>query len=1154
MSKFTHFHVHTHYSVLDGAAKVKDLIKRAKELEMDALAITDHGNMFGVMEFVQEATEAGIKPIIGVETYIARNGVENKSGKEDRSGYHLILLAKNFEGYRNLIKLVSRSYIDGFYYTPRMDKSWLKQHSEGIIASSACLGGEIAQMILKNNLEDAETALRSYLDIFKDNFYLELMNHGYDEQATVNRVLFEMAKKHNVKLIATNDVHFIHHDDYEAHKLLISINTGKDSMEDALHYTGNEYLKSYEEMQTLFSENPEVLQNTVDLANSIETIDLEKKAIMPNFPIPEEFESDDDYLRHLSYEGARKKYEELNDEISSRLDFELSVIKNMKYAGYFLIVQDLIAIAKQKGVLVGPGRGSAAGSLIAYAIDITNVDPLKYKLLFERFLNPERVSMPDIDIDFDDEGRESVFQYVVDKYGQDKVAQIVTFGTLGSRSAIRDVARIMGAELSIADKLAKLIPEGQGVSILDAIEKSPEFKKIFEQGSDLEKKIIENAKKLEGTIRQTGVHACGAIIGRYPLEETIPLALPKGATMPVSQYEGHVVEEAGLLKMDFLGLKTLSIMKETVNNIKKRHKIQIQIDDIPIDDAETMKLFQKGETVGIFQFESAGMRKWLKELQPTTIDDLIAMNALFRPGPMQFIQKYIDCKQNKIPVTYPHPLLEPILKDTYGIMVYQEQIMEAGKILAGFTLGGADILRRAMGKKLPEEMRQQKALFLKGAKELNGIDEKQASKIFDLIQEFAKYGFNKSHSAAYSVLAMQTAWLKTHYSPEYMAALLTHNLSDLKKITTFIDDAKHMDIQVLGPDINESDHNFTVTKSGKIRFGLSAIKNVGEAASISIIEEREQNGKYESIEDFLKRLHAKNVNKRCIEALAYAGGFDSFDIHRAQFFHKMSDNTVFIDVMLKHATYLKTSALSNQPSLFGTTEETALPQLQFPVCEPFSKFEELKYEKEMTGFYINSHPLDEYKFEIDHFCSIKIIDLKELNAHQNKIVSFAGMIVDSKEKITKNNKKYGTFIIEDETESYTINIFNETYLKFKHFLDIGTFVLCSAMVKKQYNGERLEINILSIELLADISDKISGAELMIPLETLHEVADIIVSAVKNCKGRIPVKFSVFEQSNSNGKTFGCKLINPNHKVNREFLSLVNTFENCKLVVNKNNGV
>lgn len=1148
---FTHLHVHTQYSILDGACKIPNLVNKAKELGMTSLAITDHGNMYGVLEFVNYASEAGIKPIIGVETYLARNTVDSKINKEDRSGYHLILLAKNMTGYKNLIKLVSKSFIEGYYYTPRIDRSWLKEHSEGIIASSACLGGEISQMILKRNIEDAENALLFYKDIFGDDFYLEMQNHGYDEQKLVNKELIELSKKHNVKLIATNDIHFINEDDYEAHKLLIAINTGKDLSEDSLYYTGNEYLKSYEQMVSLFPETPEAIQNTQELADKIEHISLKQNVIMPVFPIPEEFENDDDFLRHLSFEGAKKKYKEVTQEITDRLNYELEVLKNMGFAGYFLIVQDLIDAAKKQGVIVGPGRGSAAGSAVAYCIGITNIDPIKYKLLFERFLNPMRITMPDIDIDFDDEGREKVFDYVINKYGKDKVAQIVTFGTLGSRSAVRDVARVMGAELSIADKIAKLIPSDADITLEKAIKTNSDFRELYEKGSDIEKKIINNAIKLEGTVRQTGVHACGAIIGKDPLSEMFPLARAKDSETPVSQFEGKIVEYAGALKMDFLGLKTLSIMKDCAKIIKRNKNIDVVFDDISLEDQKTIELFQKGDTVGIFQFESDGMRKWLKELKPTDIEDLIAMNALYRPGPMSFIQTFVDRKHKKIPIEYPHPLLESILKDTNGIMVYQEQIMQAAQILAGYSLGNADILRRAMGKKKPDEMAKQRSIFVEGAKTHNNIDKETALKVFAQIEEFANYGFNRSHSAAYSFLAFQTGWLKAHYPAEYMASVLTHNLNDLKKITFFIEESKKIGLTVLGPDINESFRDFSVTSSGHIRFGLSAIKNVGEAAAESLIEEREKNGNFKDLNDFLKRINTRNVNKRCIESLAYAGAFDNFGIHRAQFFYKENENAPpFIDTIIKHASNIQNIEQSNQQSLFGEISEHSVPELKMPDCEEFSLFEQLKYEKLVTGFYINSHPLDGFRLEIDNFSNVKIEDIKNnLDAYEGREIAFAGIISSAIEKISKQNKKYGNIFVEDETDSIQMGLFGENYLKFKHFFEPGTFVHIRAKVQKQYNSDKNEIKITNICQIPDLVDRIISADVFISAEGIISNRNELTNIIKQSKGNITLRIIIVVED-YNEQKLSCSFSMKQKKVDISLLKYFNSLDYAKVRINK----
>ncbi len=1151
MSKFTHLHVHTQYSILDGASKIGELFRRAVELDMNAVAMTDHGNMYGVMDFVAQSKKFPIKPIIGVETYVARNGYENKASFEDRSGYHLILLAKNFAGYKNLIKLVSRSFTEGFYYTPRIDKSWLKGNTEGLIASSACLGGEIPKMIHEKGIGAAEKSLEFYQDLFGDDFYLEIQNHGLPEQLEVNKALRKLSEKFNVKLLATNDVHFVMEDDYEAHKLLISINTGKDLNEDTLHYTGNEYLKSHEEMLMVMNGLEDAVENTVKLSDTIEPFDLERKVIMPVFPIPESFKNDDVYLKHISYKGAEKRYGELSDLITERLDYELEVIKNMGFAGYFLIVSDLIQAAKDNGVLVGPGRGSAAGSVVAYSIGITNIDPIKYNLLFERFLNPERISMPDIDIDFDDEGREKVFEYVIQKYGRDKVAQIVTFGTLGSRSSIRDVARVIGADLATADKVAKLIPEGPDMSIEKALEESPDFRSVYQKGTETEKRIIENAKKLEGLIRQTGVHACGTIIGRDPLTNDIPLARAKDSDLPVTQYEGKHVEAAGMLKMDFLGLKTLSILKDASDIIRARHGVEVVLDDIPFDDPKTFELFQRGDTVGIFQFESAGMRKWLSELKPTHIEDLIAMNALFRPGPMEFIQKFVDCKHGRQKIEYPHELLEPILKDTNGIMVYQEQIMQAAQILAGYTLGSADILRRAMGKKKAEEMAKQKSIFVEGALKLHGIQPEQGEKIFAQIEEFAKYGFNKSHSAAYSVLAFQTAWFKAHYPAEYMAAVLTHNLNEIKNITFYIDEAKRAGIKVLGPDINESYKFFSVTQEGKIRFGLAAIKNVGEAAAQALIHERRSIGKFENLQDFLKRLNSRNVNKRCVEALAYAGAFDSFGIHRAQFFFKENETAApFIDTIMRHAAHIQSISSSNQQSLFGETEEAAMPALSIPECEPFTQFEQLKYEKEYTGFYINAHPLEQYSLILRKFCSGNIETLKfAIKNEAETSISIAGLVIASQEKISKNNTKYGFITIEDETGTFDLALFNEQYLKFKHFAEVGIFIYIELKVQKSFKTERYDVRVQNICQVSDVEEKIENATVVMHTDVLKNNYSEITGLIRQSKGKIHLKLSLFGKG-TDGEQQGCDFILKNRKVGLDLVKHLDSLEGCRVTLLK----
>lgn len=993
MSEYTHLHVHTQYSILDGAAKIPELMTKVKENGMNSLAITDHGNMFGVLKFCNEAKKQGIKPIIGCEVYMAINSRFDKQGKENRHAYHLILLAKNIKGYRNLSRLSSLGYKEGFYYSPRIDKELLRKYSEGLIASTACLGGELPKAIIHKGEAQEEEVINEFIDIFGDDFYLEVMDHGWPEQKKVNDRIFELAEKFNRKVIATNDVHFVNKADYDAHKILICLNTGKD-LDDTggLYYTGNEYLKSPKEMAELFKEHPEALSNTQEIVDKVEIYDITTKdIILPRFPLPEGFETEDDYLRDLTYKGAEKVYEQVSESVKERLDFELKVIKEMGFPGYFLIVQDFIAKARELNVLVGPGRGSAAGSAVAFCTGITNIDPIKYNLLFERFLNPERVSMPDIDIDFDDEGRERVMQYVIDKYGESHVAQIITFGTMAAKLAIRDVARVLKLPLQEADRLAKLVPERPGITLSQAFKEVKELGDVRKKGDELAKKTLTFAQTLEGIARHTGTHACGVIIGPDDLIEHIPLSTAKDSQLMVTQYDGKLVESVGMLKMDFLGLKTLSIIKDAIVNVKKRQNIDIDIDKIPLDDERTFELYQRGETIGTFQFESEGMRTYLKELKPTNIEDLIAMNALYRPGPMNYIPVYINRKHGREKVNYPHPWLEDILKPTNGIMVYQEQIMQTAQIMAGYSLGGADILRRAMGKKLASEMQKQKVIFVEGAMK-KGIEESTAVEIFRIMERFAEYGFNRSHSAAYSLIAYQTAYLKAHYPAEFMASVLTHNLNDIKKITFFIDESQRQGIPVLGPDVNESHLDFMVNQNGEIRFGMGAIKGVGEAAVNALIEERDANGGFKGIIDMVTRVNLRSVNKRCFEALAMAGGFDRFsDSHRAQYFHREhTDDIIFLEKILKHGNAIQERMNSAQVSLFGESEDIEIPTIELPTTLPWSKIEQLKNEKSVTGFYISGHPLDDYKIEMTNFCNVTIGQLSEnLREYRAQTVNFA---------------------------------------------------------------------------------------------------------------------------------------------------------------------
>jgi len=1154
MPYFAHLHVHTQYSILDGAASIPKLLSKTKEYGMDALAITDHGNMYGVLKFFNEAKKQGIKPIIGCEVYVARNNRFQKRTKEDRSGYHLILLAKNLTGYHNLSKLSSLGFNrDHFYYTPRIDKELLRQYSEGLIASSACLGGELPGAIMNFGKEKALEVINEFTDIFGDDYYLEIQDSGQPEQAAVNKAIIELSAETGVKLIATNDVHFVNKEDFDAHRILICLNTGKD-LDDttSMHYSGEEYFKSPEIMAESFKEVPEALENTKEIVDKVEEYEITtKKIILPHFPIPEEFSTEDDYLRDLTYTGAKKLFTEVTDEIKNRLDFELDVIKEMGFPGYFLIVQDLIAEAKKMGVIVGPGRGSAAGSAVAYCTGITNIDPIKYNLLFERFLNPERVSMPDIDIDFDDEGRDKVLKYVVEKYGEKKVAQIVTFGTMAARLAIRDVARVLKLPLPIADKIAKLVPEKPGTTLKSAFKNVPELNEIRKNGEPLQMKTLKFAETLEGSARHTGTHACGVIIGPEDLMNYIPLSSAKDSQLMVTQYEGKLVESVGLLKMDFLGLKTLSIIKDAIENIYLRHDKRIVIEDVPLEDDETFKLYQRGDTIGTFQFESEGMRNHLKVLKPNNIEDLIAMNALYRPGPMNYIPKYIDRKHGREKVEYPHPWLEDILKPTYGIMVYQEQIMQTAQKLGGYTLGGADLLRRAMGKKQADVMKEQKLVFIEGAKN-KGIEEDNAKEVFEMMERFAEYGFNRSHSAAYSVIAYYTAYLKAHYPAEYMASVLTHNINDIKKITFFIDECRRQNIPVLGPHLNESDLYFMVNSKGEIRFGMAAIKGVGENAVNAIIEERKKNGAFRDIFDFAKRITLRAVNKRSFEALAKAGAFDHFDkTHRAQYFYREnSDDSIFLEKIIKHAGKFQEKQNSSQVSLFGDDEDVNIPDIVMPACEPWSKIQQLRNEKEVTGFYISGHPLDDYQIEMKNFCSHTIEQINfDLKTLRNKSITFSGMVTSSTTRITKSGTEFGLFSVEDFTDSINLSLFSETYLKLKHFLVDGSFLIIKAKVQPRYNNpDIMDIKISSMSLLADaIKSYTHEITLFLKSEKINqESIKQIKNLVQKNSGKCSLKIKIFDPE----ENISIQMKTRNNRVNPDkFINAVQKIGNLKFKIN-----
>ncbi len=1111
MNEFTHLHVHTQYSILDGASGISELIVKAKEYKMKALAITDHGNMFGVKKFYDTAIQEGIKPILGCEVYVAKKSRLDKKDKQYRSGYHLILLAKNKTGYHNLIKLVSIAWIDGHYYKPRVDKELLRKYNEGIIATSACMAGEVSHIILNEGEEKAEKVILEYKEIFGDDFYLELLNHSLEEQEKVNEVLIRLSKKLDVKLIATNDVHFVNQEDAYAQDILLCLNTGKDyDDKDRLRYTGQEYFKSPDEMYGLFPGIPEALENTNEIADKVETYELNREVVLPDFPVPEEFKNQDDYLRDLTYQGANAHYPELTEEIKDRLEYELSVIKDMGFAGYFLIIQNVLNAARDMGVSIGPGRGSVAGSAVAFCINITDIDPIKYDLLFERFLNPERISMPDIDIDFDEDGRDDVIKWVTEKYGADRVAQIVTFGTMRAKNSIRDVARVIGLPLSEANMLSKLVPEKQGTTLQDAYKEVPELAGAKNSDNTKIKETLKFAEILEGNVRQTSLHACGVIIGRDDLIEHIPLTISKDTKLLVTQYEMEQTEKVGLLKMDFLGLKTLSIIKDAVKNIEQSKQIKIDIKSIPLDDPKTLELYQKGETIGTFQFESPNMRAYLKELRPTSIEDLIAMTSLYRPGPMEYIPKFIKRKQGKEKIEYPHEMLEEILKDTYGIMVYQEQIMKIAQIMGGFTMGKADTLRKAMGKKKMDIMKQQKAEFIESA-EKKQVESKKAENIFDDMAKFAGYGFNRSHAAGYTILAFRTAYLKANHPAEYMAAVLSRNLSNIKEITIFMDECKRMGLPVLGPDINESNLKFNVNKNQELRFGLGAIKGVGEKAAISIIEERNNNGNYKDIYNLVERVNLHSVNKTTVESLTMAGAFDNFNnIKRSPFFAKDKNDISFIEAVIKYGNKIQDEKYAS-PTLFEGTNNIEVSKPKIPECEEWTTLEKLNKEKDLIGIYLSAHPLDVYRFEINNLCNTTLSEFNDMKKLNKKEIIVAGIVNDAQHKTTKTGNPYGTITIEDFTDSYKLFFFSKDYLNLKNYFTSGYSLLLKGKIQPKYNSDELEFKVNSINILSEIRKEIKSISLKIPLAGLtEEIGNELFKLADSNKGKTLLKFQIYD--------------------------------------------
>lgn len=1052
MSDFSHLHVHTQYSLLDGAARINKLVERASELEMSALAITDHGNLFGVPEFYHASRKAGVQPIIGCEFYVAPSGMTERS---DRTRYHQVLLAKNETGYRNLIKLSSLSYTDGYYYKPRIDRETLRQYSDGLVATTCCLQGEVLQTILKRGEQAARAVFEEWLDIFGEDYYIEIQDHGIPDQKTCNHVLLKWAGEYNVKVIASNDVHYVEQEDAAAQDVLLCLQTGKELNDpNRMRFENDQFfLKDVDQMRLSLRDMDPIMRDAA-LDTTREIVDkcaLELsmgKLLMPHYPMPDQFAGDmDAYLRHLVFDRARLRYPEMGPDVVERLNSELGIIAEMGYAGYFLIVQDFTSVARDLGVRVGPGRGSAAGSAVAYCLGITNIDPLRYDLLFERFLNPERVSMPDIDIDFDDRGRGRVIDYVVKKYGRDNVCQIITFGTMGAKSVIRDVARVLDLPLSEADRIAKLIPDGPKVSLADATREVPEFRALQKDSNPQIQNLLHYAMVLEGSARHTGVHPAGVIIAPGTVSDYVPVAVARSKNDDVvtTQYDGKWVESFGLLKMDFLGLKTLTVLTDAVKLIERNHGINIDLDEIPQDDEKTFEIFQDADTVAIFQFESSGMREWLRKLKPTSIDDLIAMNALYRPGPMQFIPNFINRKHGKEDIAYPHPMLEDILRPTYGLPVYQEQVMQIAQVMGGYTLGGADILRRAMGKKTQDVMDEQRSVFVDGAVE-RGVEQKTANDVFDMMATFAGYGFNKSHSAAYSVVAYQTAYLKAHYPAEFMAAAMTNEMADTKKLAVVLEEARHRGIEMLPPSINHSHAHFTV-EGGQIRFGLGAVKGVGQGAIDAIVVAREKHGEPRSIFEFVKNLDLRAVNKKAIESLARTGSLDDLEGHRAQLVNA-------VDPAFQYAQRIQADLLAGQNSLFGGSDETAqMTEPSLPVVEPWSRAQLLKQERELIGVYVSGHPLETYLPEIRAFATAELGKPEELGLEEDEesdrsngrprkpVFSFLGIITEVTRRTTKSGKPIAFVTLEDFSGSGELICFSSTFDKVQSYLNPDDIIL-----------------------------------------------------------------------------------------------------------------
>ena len=1060
MSKFIHLHNHSHYSLLDGACRIDDLVSAAVSNNMDALALTDHGVMFGAIEFYQKCEKAGIKPIIGVEAYVAPRSRKEKSlarGGVSETSNHLVLLAKNERGYKNLMYLVSMGFLEGFYYRPRIDKELLREHSEGLICTSACLKGEVAYKYTHLGYEAARDAAIEFREIFGDDYYLEVHNHGIPEEDSARKAVLELSKELNIPVIATNDIHYLKREHANPHDVLICLQTGKDRDDPKrLRYSTDEiYFKTEEEMLQAFPECPDALYQTREIADKCGLSLTFGKALLPKFQPPEQYKELDlnQYLEKLTRELCIERYGEMRPEIEDRLNFELGIIKETGYAGYFLIVWDFIRAARERDIPVGPGRGSAAGSLVAYCLGITNVDPLEYDLLFERFLNPERVSMPDIDIDFCYERREEVIQYVREKYGENNVTQIITFGTMAARAVIRDVGRVLNLRYSDVDRIAKLVPTTLGIKLKDAIDKVEELREL-QNGDEIHRELIEYSLVLEGLARHASTHAAGVVITPDELTKYVPLYKSPGTQDITTQYDMKWLEELGVLKMDFLGLRTLTVIDHTLKALKKRG-IEINIDDIPLDDPATYEIFANGETTAIFQFESSGMREYLKKLKPKTIPDLVAMNALYRPGPMDMIDDFIARKHGRQKIEYLHPRLERILKETYGIIVYQEQVMKIAQEIAGFSLAKADLLRRAMGKKKVKLMAEMRLEFLKGARE-NNIDEKVAGQIFDLMDKFANYGFNKSHAVCYSIVAYQTAYLKAHYPAEFMAATMTSEMGSTDRIVFFMDECRRMGIEVLPPDINESLAKFAVV-DGKIRFGLGAIKNVGLSAIEAIVRERESGGRFSTLFEFCERVDLRSVNKKVLESLVQAGAMDSLEGNRNQLFHALETATAY-------AASRAAEKARNQTSLFDTDDEVDAMMPTLPDLPDWDGKDKLAREKELLGFYISGHPLDEFRAELKAFSSHAISQLDQLRNDQD--VSICAMVSHVKIHYDRKNRPMAFITIENFTGSMEGLVFADTYAEYRDLLQVEKVVVLQGKLSMREEEEPK----LRVDRVIDLSE------------------------------------------------------------------------------------